>query len=580
MECQLQPLRRCPHSEKLLNKCLGSLPKSLYETYERILCNIESPEEARQLLSLLCFASRPLSVDEIIEALAVDIDGLGRYDPASRFNDGADDLARICPGFIEIVLEDDEPNVWVADWSDEAEYAPWSKRHKKAKSGSRWIVRIAHYSVQEYLLSDAIATSRASNFALSAPSQHGRLSKVCLLYLKNSDFQQRHDIYDLGQHAFARYAVDNWYHHHQQADGRSAQQLAGPIVTLLTTAHMSMDWLLRYHSAAEFRFRAEPPTLSAIYYASLLGLHFALAELLTLPVAMVLEPGFQSDNPLKGALQAASLNGHKATVEMLLENNVNINEDGMDDTALIAASARGHIEVVQVLLQNGPDINAQGETYDTALIAASAKGHIKVVQVLLQNGANPNAQGERYGSAPIAASDDGNVSMVRMLLNHGAEVSQTGNSGRTALEAAAAGGRIEVVKILLDKVIEVDSTGSGLCPAICEAFVNGQTEVVEMLFDHARHIHLPKLVQLFIGRSEKCYHFHEHYWIIWTIIDLSENWCSSAAQMAEAGDHEGLLRMMQERMRQHECLLGVLGGAMASEWDLGSSSFNHETIPG
>ncbi|OQV11276.1 NACHT domain-containing protein, partial [Cladophialophora immunda] len=107
VECQLRPLRQCLHSENHLEKCLRTLPQSLDETYERILCSIESREEARQILSLLCYASRPLSVDEVAEALAVDTDDLGCYDPRSKFTGGVDDVLRICPGLIDTSLRTD-----------------------------------------------------------------------------------------------------------------------------------------------------------------------------------------------------------------------------------------------------------------------------------------------------------------------------------------------------------------------------------------------------------------------------------------------------------------------------------------
>ncbi|KAL8991075.1 MAG: hypothetical protein Q9169_007954, partial [Polycauliona sp. 2 TL-2023] len=59
----------------ILNKVLGSLPESLDETYERMLCNIDGylAEDARRILTLLCFASRPLKVEELIDGVAVEI---------------------------------------------------------------------------------------------------------------------------------------------------------------------------------------------------------------------------------------------------------------------------------------------------------------------------------------------------------------------------------------------------------------------------------------------------------------------------------------------------------------------------
>ena len=52
-------------------------------------------EETQQMLSLLCYASRPLLVNEVTEALVIDIDGLECYDPRRRYTGGVDDLLQI-----------------------------------------------------------------------------------------------------------------------------------------------------------------------------------------------------------------------------------------------------------------------------------------------------------------------------------------------------------------------------------------------------------------------------------------------------------------------------------------------------
>ncbi|RMZ86570.1 hypothetical protein DV736_g6204, partial [Chaetothyriales sp. CBS 134916] len=329
VECQLRPLRTCPQSERHLERCLRTLPQSLDETYERILCSIESREEAQQLLSLLCYASRPLSVEEVVEALAVDVDDLECYDPKSKFTGGAEDVLRICPGLIDISPRTDDNQV----------------------------LRIEHFSVQEYLLSDRIRKGKAADFALSGPSQHGRISKTCLLYLQHDEFLQQVLSPDLvTQYAFARYAAEHWHLHYRQADSQFARQLSEMVSTLLTTYCTKERWIqlhdperpwdsnVRYH-----RFARNP--LSATYYASFLGLDKVLGSILSISTADVNAQGGRYGN------------------------------------ALVAASYRGHETVVQMLLEKGADVNAQGGEYGNALVAASYRGHETVVQMLLEKGA-------------------------------------------------------------------------------------------------------------------------------------------------------------------------------------------------
>ncbi|KAH7124373.1 hypothetical protein EDB81DRAFT_220297 [Dactylonectria macrodidyma] len=73
VECQFKALASCPQSEDLLDQLLKSLPQTLDETYERMLSNIPSSSKdyARQMLTLLCCAKRPLSVAELIDGIAV-----------------------------------------------------------------------------------------------------------------------------------------------------------------------------------------------------------------------------------------------------------------------------------------------------------------------------------------------------------------------------------------------------------------------------------------------------------------------------------------------------------------------------
>ena len=75
------------------------------ETYERILCSIDksSIEEARRILTLLCFSARPLTVQELIDGIAVDLHEPAGLNPRRRLQD-VDDIRGICPGLIDISI--------------------------------------------------------------------------------------------------------------------------------------------------------------------------------------------------------------------------------------------------------------------------------------------------------------------------------------------------------------------------------------------------------------------------------------------------------------------------------------------
>jgi hypothetical protein len=70
-------------------KQLASLPKDLLETYDRIILCIEAEriEDAKRFLQWIAFSARPMSLEEIAEAVVVGFvseDG-PVYDPERRY---------------------------------------------------------------------------------------------------------------------------------------------------------------------------------------------------------------------------------------------------------------------------------------------------------------------------------------------------------------------------------------------------------------------------------------------------------------------------------------------------------------
>ena len=78
--CQLDALGKC-RSPYELRKALQSLPKTLDDTYARILLNIdrEDYQNALRILQWLAYSARPLQIEEITEVITVDIEGNPRW---------------------------------------------------------------------------------------------------------------------------------------------------------------------------------------------------------------------------------------------------------------------------------------------------------------------------------------------------------------------------------------------------------------------------------------------------------------------------------------------------------------------
>ena len=71
-----------------------------------MFCNIDNylAEDARRILTLLCFTVRPLKVQELIDGIALEINGSTGLNRSRRMED-ADDIREICPGFLNIGLD-------------------------------------------------------------------------------------------------------------------------------------------------------------------------------------------------------------------------------------------------------------------------------------------------------------------------------------------------------------------------------------------------------------------------------------------------------------------------------------------
>ncbi|CAJ2511381.1 Uu.00g070060.m01.CDS01 [Anthostomella pinea] len=458
VECQFKALAACPANQHLLNRLLQSLPQSLDDTYARMLRNIapELREYAQQMLTILCCAIRPLTDLELIDALAVELGDQPRFDITRRFED-VHDLEALCPGFIETSMDLEMQTT----------------------------VRIAHFSVQEYLESERVLHYQdLALFHVRKPVAHIDMVTVCLALLLEPRTIELQDSRSIKKsYPLAEYAARYWPEHN--ANGTSRDKTERQILQLFQDTQDSFsNWVNIWNideSHGELSYSRIP---SSIYYASYLGLTGVLGELLN-QKADVNAPGGRYGT----ALQAASSGGHKETVELLLSNGADINAQGGDyGTALQAASSGGHKETVELLLSNGANVNAQGGYYGTALQAASFRGHKEIVELLLSNGANVNAQGGYYGTALQAASSRGHKEIVELLLSNGADINAQGGDYGTALQAASSGGHKEIMELLLSNGADVNTQGGYYGTALQAASFRGHKEIVELLLSNGANV--------------------------------------------------------------------------------------------
>ncbi|KAF1927164.1 ankyrin, partial [Didymella exigua CBS 183.55] len=336
-------------------------------------------EYAMRILQWLTFSARPLSVEEMAEVVAIDV----ACDPAFDRDEVLEDpleVLNICSSLVTITT---------------------NKPDGSGRPGQR-IIALAHYSVQEYLVSDRIKQGQAKQFSMQEVECHNALTKGSLMYLLQ--FQQPLSNKVLKAFALARYAAQFWSSHLRNTRDNT-EELSRIAVDLLSIGHPA------YHNWIQLRDPAQRRVST-------------VARILLEEDADVNAQGGHYGN----ALQAASVGDHEQVVEVLLGKGANVNAQGNENhifefresgscSALYAASAEGHKQVVRMLLDKGADANAQGGRHGNALQAASTGGHKQVVEMLLDKGANVNAQGVQYSNALQAASYDGQEQVIKTLLD-------------------------------------------------------------------------------------------------------------------------------------------------------------------
>jgi hypothetical protein len=140
VSCQLDVLEDCLERKALL-KALQDLPKTLDETYERILENIPQAHvhHTRRILQFLTYSERPLRLEEAVDAIAVDVGESVARGCRFDLNDRLpvpEEITRFCSRLVVLTSS-----------SMQDEYGEEQKVTE---------IQLAYFSVKDYLTSDRL----------------------------------------------------------------------------------------------------------------------------------------------------------------------------------------------------------------------------------------------------------------------------------------------------------------------------------------------------------------------------------------------------------------------------------------
>ncbi|KAH0543420.1 hypothetical protein FGG08_002278 [Glutinoglossum americanum] len=422
--CQLDSVRKCLRPSAV-RKALASLPRTLDETYDRMLLGIalEHRQEAINALTWLISSERPLSLQELAEAVVMDLEQDEPFDPSERLFD-TESITAVLSGLILV---------------------------------DNGLVRLAHFSVEEYLASERLMDGPASEFHVSTPTSNFKLAAACLRYIGSRSIQLESE-----RARMETLSVDRWVE-----PGSILMPLFGPDRDA-RKRRLEADWppLLNYACThwpshlqrcqaglTEQLARLVVEFLHSKDTVSLWEFTFFIYDQMRCVLAAEEDAGC---HPLWGRGSCRRPSEFWKARESLCS------------PPLYYASRLGLIEVVKALLELGDDerppesalsITKKGK-YADELRVACYFGHEDVVRQLLQAGADAEAKGGLFQTALGASiqAEIPNPKIIELLLHRIGTLSTENFITGWILRWAAIEGYIQISEMLLDKIVELRPT--------------------------------------------------------------------------------------------------------------------------
>ena len=408
-------------------------------------------ELARQALSWITYAERPLTTGELCHALAV---GIGDEDLDTDKVPEVEDLITVCAGLLTV---DEASNV----------------------------IRLVHYTTQEYF-------ERTRGEWI--PNAQLNIASACLTYLSfrpfrsgvcatSEEFESRIEHY-----GFLDYAARYW-HKHALTIQEQLFDLALPFLqsSNLVSCSVEVNSATKMISGRYDRFF--PTNVTGLHVAAGSGL-LCLSEKLLLPSGGNANAMADSrDSNFQTPLSWAAQNGHEAVVKLLVERD-DVEADSKNTkrwTPLCWAALNGHEAVAKVLLGR-EDVEADWKTADrqTPLLLAANHGHNAVVELLIeQENVDVNAR-DGFGQTPLMlAASSGHKAVVELLIKReDVDVNERGAYEQTTLLFAARMGRSAVVELLIEREdVDVNARDRYGQTPLLRAAAEGHSAVVELLIE-------------------------------------------------------------------------------------------------
>ncbi|KAK5637257.1 hypothetical protein RRF57_012969 [Xylaria bambusicola] len=442
---------------------IHSVPRKLYKLYRKLIRNMGSA--SLKLIQWICFATRPLLVDELRWAMFIDVDCPHRSLQAcqnSKYYEPDSDRFKTRIQTLSCGL---------------AEVTPSSH------------AQFIHQSVKDFFVEKSLETPDSSSTStdLTIGIAHSRLSRICIRYLAMEEFgrsttRERDAI--ISEFPFLTYATTSWLAHAQQSEAKEISQV--PLLDVLgwpSESQPSDDivrrWTHLYQRIDSNSENCPPKGTTLLHIASRCGLMSMLSAYLDRlddPTAKI-DP---KDEYKRTPLLYAAERGHTAAVEVLLEKGADPDsKDENNRTPLLYTAERGHITAVKMLLEKGANPDSKDVQSRTPLLYAAARGHEAVVEVLLGK-ANINTRDEIGATSLHWAVWKGHEVVILRLLKSAADIEVKDEGGGTPLAWAIERGFENSIRMLLAKGAEMNYWYK-LTPLMLAVEKGNETAITQLL---------------------------------------------------------------------------------------------------
>lgn len=387
-----------------IRKALHNLPHGLDRTYDEILQQIMAKNTGslvliKEVLEWLMESVEVMHLDSLAYAVSIHPEDT-TFEEDNIVTD-PEDLAAICGSLILVELSHGLPTI-----------------------------RLAHFSVEEYLCSDRLSNSALNFFHMNSKSINMKLAITCCQYLSFPEtsilanalchLKKHGSIVSAAKYQFLRYAACNWSTHLKRS------HLSSDLFHREVVPHLT--WFLRPNKS-ETQFEAWKMVLARS--------HASYRRI--------------SDQP---PIYFAIIFGLQNVFEMLLPDLRDFNvQYSCGWTPLTAAAAFGQIEIVAKLLEAGanPDQVAHAGRRKglTALHIAAEYPHSEMAALLLSSGASPHVKSAAKTTPLYRAARSGSTDILTMLYKAGADIDARSYDDFTPVTEAIENGHLEALKLLL-----------------------------------------------------------------------------------------------------------------------------------